>query len=334
MRAWFPNDRACLDYLDGLRWPHGFVCPHCGSVADWPMRDGRHRCSGCDRRVSVTAGTVFDKTRTPLTVWFEAAWLMMSSKAGLSALNLQRVTGIGSYQTAWAMLHRFRSVMVASRRDLLSGTVEVDETFVGGPRPGKTGRGALGKTLVAGAIEQSLSGRGFGRARLEVIADASAVSFAPFLSNTVAAGSTVITDAWPGYLPAVPDTDFAHHRLNVRRSGLQAHELLPGVHRLFSLLHRGMGGTHQGAIRPEHLQSYLDKFVFRFNRCRSRQRGMLFLRFLERCVDAAPVTYRCLVVNPTPKRVKPRPPGARGKPATLAPPPLDRPWRSIPDTEH
>src|SRR5712691_10070252 len=131
LRGWFPDDAACLDYLDWLRWPDGFVCPHCSSAVAWQLRDGRYSCGGCKRRVSVTAGTIFHGTRTPLTVWFEAAWLMMASKAGTSALNLQRVLGLGSYQTAWTMLHRYRDVMVVPGRDKLSGDIEVDETFIG-----------------------------------------------------------------------------------------------------------------------------------------------------------------------------------------------------------
>ena len=144
LRAWFPDDAACLDYLAWLRWPDGVRCPHCGGSAPWPLKDGRYSCAVCRRRVSATAGTIFAGTRTPLTVWFEAAWLMTTSKAGTSALNLQRVLGLGSYQTAWAMLHRYRDVMVVPARDKLCGDVEVDETFIGGPKPGKRGRGAAG----------------------------------------------------------------------------------------------------------------------------------------------------------------------------------------------
>src|SRR5680860_551682 len=137
LRTWFPDDAACLDYLDWLRWPDGFACPHCGSGVAWRLADGRYSCGGCKRRVSVTAGTIFHGTRTPLTVWFEAAWLMMTSKSGTSALNLHRVLGLGSYQTSWAMLHRYRDVMVVPARDKLSGAVEMDETFIGGVKPGK-----------------------------------------------------------------------------------------------------------------------------------------------------------------------------------------------------
>ncbi len=328
VRAWFPTDAACVDYLDWLRWPDGFYCPHCGAGKSWRLPDGRHRCAGCDRRVSVTSGTIFDKTRTPLTVWFEAAWLVTASKPGLAATTLARVTGMGSYQTAWAMLGRFRQVMVVPDREPLSGVVEVDETFVGGKnKPGKPGRGAAGKVLVAGAVERGRGGRGFGRARLAVIGNAKSPTLQAFLEANVAPGSTVVTDGLLSYTRAVPAAGMVHEPVNVRTSGLHAHELLPGVHRLFSLVKRWLAGTHQGAVDPTHLQEYLDEFVFRFNRRSARARGLLFLRLLERAVAADPVTYRDLVRIGAPKPVHPTPPATRGKPATLAPPPLTHPWR-------
>lgn len=191
-RAWFPTDEACLDYLDWLRWPDGFCCPGCGSRrASGGV--GRYRCTGCDRRVSVTAGTLLDKTRTPLTVWFEAVWLMVADKTGVSASHLYRVLPISSYQTAWAMLARLRTVMGSADSEPLTGRVEVDETFFGGPRPGKAGRGAAGKTLVAGGIE--ITAHGWGRVRLAVIEDASASSLQAFVKANIASGSTVVTDA-------------------------------------------------------------------------------------------------------------------------------------------
>jgi transposase-like protein len=143
LRAWVPGDEACLDWL---RWPLGFCCPHCGSDTAGCDGSGRYRCHGCWRRVSVTAGTIFDKTRTPLTLWFEAAWLATAGKGGISAAHLQRVLPISSYQTAWTMLAKLRQVMFTSESEPLNGRGEVDETFIGGPRPGKAGRGAAGKS--------------------------------------------------------------------------------------------------------------------------------------------------------------------------------------------
>lgn len=329
VRGWFPDDAACLDYLDWLRWRDGFVCPNCESVISWRLRDGRHACGDCKRRVSPTAGTIYHRTRTPLTVWFEAAWLMTTPKNGTSALNLKRVLGLGSYQTTWAMLHRYRDVMVVPARDKLSGEVEVDETFIGGKnKPGKRGRGAAGKVMVAGAIERAPAGRGFGRARLTVIPNAEAVTLRKFITDNIAPGSTVITDALSSYPAAMQTGEYEHNPINVKRSGLKAHELLPGVHRLFSLVKRWLEGTHQGAVDPDHLQSYLDEFIFRFNRRRAAERGLLFFRLLERTVEVGPITFRDLVAVPAPTGRKGTKPGVRHNPGTLAVPALDRPWRS------
>lgn len=198
LRAWFAADEDCLDYVDWLRWPQGFRCPHCGHGATGRDRAGRYRCGGCRRQVSVTAGTIFDKTRIPLTVWFEAIWLGTVSKSGVSAAHLHRVLPVSSYQSAWLMLAKIRQVMSSSTGEPLEGHVEVDETFLGGPRAGKTGRGTAGKTLVAGAIE--VFPDGWGRARLAVISDASATSLRGFVRDNVRAGSTVVTDHWVSYL--------------------------------------------------------------------------------------------------------------------------------------
>lgn len=227
LRAWFPDDAACLDYLGWLRWPDGFRCPHCRSMQGWPLADGRYSCGGCKRRVSVTAGTIFHGTRTPLSVWFEAAWLMMSPKSGASAVDIQRTLGLGSYQTGWAMLHRYRSVMVVPGREMLSGTVEMDETFIGGPKPGKRGRGAAGKILVLGAIERAENGNGFGRARLAVADNAKAASLRSFVTANITGGATVISDALASYPNAVTGSGHEHDPVNVKASGMKAHELLP-----------------------------------------------------------------------------------------------------------
>ena len=324
--AWFPDDEACRDYLDWLRWPNGFRCPLCGSATGWRLVDGRWSCRGCARRVSATAGTIFHRTRTPLTIWFAAAWSMTSDKQGVSALGLKRVLEIGSTQTAWAMLHRYRSAMVRPGRDRLTGTVEADETFLGGPEPGVPGRGALGKTLVEVAIEQR--GRGFGRCRMQVIGDASSSTLRAFLLAHVEPGSVVLTDGFSSY-PSACGEDYIHRATPISGSGKQAHELLPGVHRVAALAKRWLEATHQGAVKPALLQPYLDEFCFRFNRRHSRARGMLFYRLLEQAVQASPLTYRSLVAEPgSGRREMPMPPlGKRVHCESLAGPTLDRPWR-------
>ena len=291
MRAWFDEDWKCLDYLDWLRWPDGFVCPHCTSISGWRLADSRWKCGGCDRKVSVTAGTIFDKTRTPLTVWFAVAWRMVGDKIGISAIQVRREMELGSIQTAWMMLHRFRSVMVLSGRDRLRGEVEVDESILGGFEPGMRGRGSAKKLLLAAAVERS---RGhFGRARLSVIPDASKVSLAAFLEANVEPGSHVITDGWSAY-PAATRGRYEHTGIAVSASGQQAHEVLPGVHQVFSLVKRWLMGTTHGSVSDEHMQAYLDEWVSRFNRRKARSRGLLFHTLLQQAVQTEPVTYHSM----------------------------------------
>jgi transposase-like protein len=281
----------------------------------------------------VTAGTLFDRRRTPLTVWFLACWLFASQKDGVSALSLQRALEIGSYPTAWAMLHRLRAVLVRPGRDRLSGTVEVDETFIGGEEPGLRGGRASGvegkKSLVGVAVEVHRP-RGYGRVRMAILADASAASLHRFVTDNVEPGATVVTDAWQGYrgLEGLGYTHDRHSQRAARARGDDPGELLPGVHRVAALAKRWLLGTHQGSVEPAHLQSYLNEFTFRFNRRRSRSRGMVFYRVLELAVGHAPVRYRDLVVHPQPKAVRPVPPARGGHPPSLDRPRAARPWRA------
>jgi transposase-like protein len=278
--------------------------------------------------VSRTAGTIFQDTRTPLTVWFAAAWHLTTQKNGISALGLKRVLGLGSYQTAWAMLHRYRTAMVRPGRERLNGEVEVDESPFGGVKPGKRGRGAVGKALVAIAVEQR-SPKGYGRARMQIIPDATSTRLREFLSANVEPGAVVISDSLRSY-PAACGKDYRHKPFNVRASGLSAHVPLPGVHRVASLAKRWLLATHQGAVEVDHLQAYLNEFCFRFNRRQSRSRGLLFYRLMQLAVGAPPLTYRHLVVNPQPKLHRPiAPQGKRSQPVSLALPPAGRPWRQL-----
>src|SRR6266511_777411 len=197
--AWFRTDADCLDYLEWLRWPDGFVCPHCGRPGGWRLEDARIKCGGCGARTSVTAGTIFDRTRTPLTVWFMACWLFATQKDGLSAQSLQRTLEIGSYQTAWAMLHRVRSVLVRPGRERLAGMVEVDETYIGGEEPGLRGGRARGKKALVGVCVELREPKGYGRCRMAILPDASGPSLRAFLTDHVEPGAAVITDGWAGY---------------------------------------------------------------------------------------------------------------------------------------
>lgn len=335
-QSWFRSDEDCRDYLLWLRWPRGFHCPSCRGVRDvWPLSDGRFMCSGCGRRTSVTAGTIFHRTRTPLTVWFAAAWMFATNPAGVSALSVQRSLEIGSYQTAWSLLHRLRSVTVRPRRERLSGVVEVDETYVGGAaRDGTTGRGAGDKALVAIAVETG-SVEGIGRCRLATLTDASQASLGTFLNDYVQPGSVVRTDGWLGY-GQVRQLGYGHEVRNqqaARREGrADADSLLPAVHRVASLLKRWLLGTHQGSVKNEHLQAYLNEFAFRFNRRRAHHRGLLFYRLLEQAVRHEPLTHYDLVATPRPRSTTPKPPTARGHPPSLDRRAAHRPWRHDPTT--
>jgi transposase-like protein len=264
----------------------------------------------------VTTGTIFHSTRTPLTVWFAAAWYVTSAKNGVAAKTLHRLLGFGSYQTAWAMLHRFRAAMVRPDRDRLAGVVEVNEMFIGGLKPGKRGRGAAGKSLVAVAVELLIP-KGFGRCRLSIIPNTQAPTLRAFLLDCVKPGSVIVTDGLSSYPAAIEDT--YQHQPHVGVGADQpAHVSLPAVHRIASLVKRWLLGTHQGAVAADHLQAYLDEFVFRFNRRHSAFRGLLFRRLLEQAVHAAPVTYRSLVKIPLPKLTKPHAPSMhRTRPSTL-----------------
>jgi len=328
--AWFGTDADCLDYLEWLRWPAGFVCPHCGGRSWWRLGDGRFKCGECTRRTSVTAGTIFDRTRTPLTVWFMACWMFATQKDGISAQSLQRALAIGSYQTAWAMLHRLRSVLIRPGRERLSGIVEVDETFIGGEEPGLRGGRAKGKkSLVAVAVELS-EPKGYGRCRMTIVPDASAASLRAVIIEHVEPRSQVITDGWQGYR-GIDKLGYTHGRRSQRAArarGDDPAELLPGVHRIASLAKRWLLGTHQGSVDEAHLQSYLDEFVFRFNRRTSRSRGLVFYRVLELAVGHAPVRYRDLIISPTPAKSPPSTPGGVGHPTSLERSPATRPWRA------
>jgi transposase-like protein len=316
LRAWFATDDDCRDYLEWLRWPSGIPCQRCGTVGEGHrLADRTWWCSACRARTSVTAGTIFHRTRTPLTVWFAAAWHMTTAKNGVSAKTLHRLLGFGSYQTAWAMLHRYRRAMVRPGRDRLAGVVEVDETFIGGVKPGRPGRGAHGKVLVAIAVE-AIDPKGFGRARLSVIPNATTPTLSKFLRDHIEEGATVRTDGWAPYRKACGG-DYTHDPYNVSASPHQAHVVLPGVHRVASLVKRWLLGTHQGSVEGDHLQEYLDEWTFRFNRRHSTQRGLLFRRLLEQAVEAPPLTYAGDLV------AVPRPITAAQK-AALHPPPLDK----------
>jgi len=281
----FATEAACRQYLAEIRWPDGFRCPRCGHPEAWTTERGLWHCTACGVQTSVTAGTIFQDTRKPLRLWFRAMWYLVSQKQGVSALGLQRVLGLSRYETTWIWLHKLRTAMVRSGRDRLSGTVQVDETYIGGERPGKRGRGAAGKTLVVIAVEDK--GKHVGRIRLLRVPDASAASLSLAVQEMIEPGSIVNTDGWAGYA-TVGRKGYVHEE--IRPLTEVGDNLLPLAHRVASLLKRWLGGTHQGAVRPSHLDYYLDEFTFRFNRRTSRSRGKLFYRLMQQATQLDPVT--------------------------------------------
>ncbi len=284
----FPDNAACATYLIKLRWPNGYICPAC-EMTTTPKQGSRGRltCPLCRHRIYAQAGTIFDKTRTPLTTWFEAAWHICTAKNGMSATTLERTLGV-RYRVAWTMLQRFQVAMVDTSRKALSGNIEVDETLVGGVKKGgKRGRGTT-KSIVVIAIEV-LEPKGFGRIRMRHIPDASSASLLPFISAVAAPDSVIHTDGWSGY-NGLSEFKFTHEITVQSTSNDQAHVSMPGVHCIASLLKRWILGTLQGSIVPEHLQSYLEEFTFRFNRRTSKSRGLVFRRLLEHAVVTNPVT--------------------------------------------
>jgi len=283
--AMFATEESCMAFVGGLRWADGFVCQKCGNTTAWVLARCVWECTKCSTQRSPTEGTLLHRTRFPLKTWFDAAWHVCEQKNGMSALGLQRAMGFGSYHTAWEWLHRMRQAMVLSGRNKLTGEVEVDETFVGGVKTGKRGRGATGKTLVLIAAE--VRGSAIGRIRLQVIPDATADTLLDSVDSLVERGSNVVTDGLASYA-GLEQRGFDHtvsrHTPEVGRN------LLPKAHRVASLLKRWMLGTHQGAIGKKHLQVYLDEFVFRFNRRGSRSRGLLFYRLLQQAVAHPPIS--------------------------------------------
>jgi len=292
---WFHSEDACRDYLERLRWPSGWICPKCGSNQVNRSSRGRLVCCSCRYQATITAGTIFDKTRTELRVWFAAVWYITNQKQGVSALGLQRVLGLGSYETAWTMLHRLRRAMVRPDRDLLSGDVEVDETYIAitdrqAPLSPLGRKSNTTKILVAIAVEM-LQPKGFGRIRIRRIDKGDYEHLMPFMKESVSPGSIIHSDGSSAYTK-LDEAGYGHRRTVHLKSDIPAHESMPGVHRVAALLQRWILGTHHGAVQPKQLDYYLDEFVFRFNRRSSKSRGLLFYRLLQQAVVTRPVTYK------------------------------------------
>jgi hypothetical protein len=288
----FGTEEKCREYMFRQKWPEGFRCARCGGRRAWPLR---HRpiwvCSACEYHASLTVDTALNGTRKPLRMWFLAMYLVTTSKRGISAKELQRHLGC-SYQTAWAWLHKLRAAMVEEGRRPLAGTVEVDEGYLGGRRTGKRGRPGPEMSLLVCAAERV--GRGVGRIRLEVAADAGAAQLGAIVRRNVAVGERVVTDGWCGYRRLAQD-GYDTVATAIHGSGVEAHEVLPGVHRVFSLVKRWVLGTYQGSLSAKHLNSYLEEFTFRFNRRRAQCPTHIFHRLAASACGRRCPTYRQIV---------------------------------------
>ena len=288
----FPDVAACAAYLAEIRWPDGFACPGCGHRKGWRLetKAWTHECARCHRQTSVTAGTVMHGSKLPLTAWFWGAYLMATHSNGMSARQLWRQLGLGSYKSAWLMCAKLRRAMVDPDRQLLAGLIEVDESTIpcrrkDDPPAGGHGRSHQGKLLIAGAVE--LLDGGPGRIRLAAIADFSAPSLHGFLADSIAPGATARTDGWSGY----PGAQGVIHEPHVV-GPMAAHIVLPWVHRVFANLKTWALGVYHG-LRHHHLQAYLDEFVFRFNRRRTRHAA--FRTLLGIAMAIKPVIYTMLI---------------------------------------
>lgn len=301
MDDWFRTEVQCREYVRRLCWPNGFVCERCGVAGEpWVTARGVFRCKACDGSTSLTAGTVFQDTRKPLRTWFLAMWFITSQKNGMSALGLKRALGLGSYETAWTWLHKLRRAMVRPGRDRLSGEIEIDETYVGGPEEGMRGRVIEKKSIVVVAAEKNARAA-IGRIRLKRVRDVCAASLLNFIRESVEPGATIHTDGWKGYA-GLAATGYKHHITAISSGEEKAHEVMPRVHKVASLLKRWLLGTLQGGVQAQHLDYYLDEFTFRFNRRRSNTRGLLFYRLAQQAVATAPAPYSSMIHGKPPSR--------------------------------
>src|SRR3954453_14118773 len=290
----FPDEAACVGYLFAARWPEGFVCPACGADKAWPRQTKAWtwECARCGKQTSVTAGTIMHHSKLLQTRWFWAAYLMATHSNGISALQLQRQLGLGSYKSTWLLCAKLRRSMVVRDRSPLVGPVEVDETEIvcrskNDPLTGGRGRRHQGKILMVGAVEVEDGGAGPGRIRLQQVSDYSASSLHAFLKANLAPGAIAKTDGWSGNFGAPG----VKHDPPVMGS-IAAHIVLPWTPRVFANLKRWALCVYHG-LRRKHLQTYLDEFVFRFNRRRARHAA--FRSLLGIAAAHSPLSYKILI---------------------------------------
>lgn len=285
----FSDPEACYEYLFNQKWPSGFECTKCGHRHYWFSSRNLYICTKCEHQHSLTAGTIMENSKKPITYWFKAMWWFTTRKSGVNAVNLKELLGLGSYGTAWTWLQKLRRCTVCQNREKLSGRVEVDEFYVGGQRSGKRGRGATGKVIVAVAVERNDKIKHIGRIRLHVALDTSGYSLETFIINNIEAGSTVATDEWRGY--NILDKD-QYKRETTNQSKTKDYNKLYGAHLVTTLVRRLIRSTFQGRFDPQYLQNYLDEYVFRFNRRKFVNVGMKFMRIVQQAAKTAPIKWQ------------------------------------------
>jgi hypothetical protein len=292
--AMFATEESCMDYLGRLRWANGFECQVCRGTRGWALARRVWECAKCGAQRSPTEGTLLHRSRLSLRTWFDGVWHVCEQKNGMSALALQRALGLGSYHTAWEMLHRMRQAMAQRWQGRLSGEVEVDEAFIGGRTASeKAGVRVPSRALVFVAVE--INGSALGRARLQVINDTNTETLMGTAQQLIELGTTVVSDGLPIY------SDLSASHYNQASAGPLADTgkiLRPRAFKVMSLLRRWLLGTHQGAVSADRLQTYLDEFVFRFNCRTTNSRGLLFHQLLQQAVRQSPVPKAAIMGTP------------------------------------
>ena len=274
----FPTDDACLDWLFNNRWPDGTTCEKCQQVTPH-YRIAKRPCYSCDRcgnHVYPMAGTIFEGTRfCHLRLWFKAVAYMAVTRCGISSRQLSRDIGV-TVKTGWRMFHQIRQVL-GNSDEILHGEIEVDETYIGGKRPGKRGRGAEGKTIVMGMVERG------GKAKAKVVPDVKAKTLVPEIQSTVPVGSAILTDDLPSYR-RLSGLGYAHdvvpHSQGVYVLGKDIHT--NSVEGFWSQLKRSIDGTYHH-VTPQHLQKYVDEYSFRYSHRKDEQ--AMFTTMMERVIQ-------------------------------------------------
>jgi len=284
--ARFATEEDCRAYWIMARWGGKPACAKCESTHVWTIRQGTtFECAGCGHQTSLTSGTVLEKTRKPLKTWFRAIFEISTRRTGISAKDLQRIMGFGSYKTAWTWLHKLRAAMVRPQREALGPFVQMDEALVGG-------KGGPHKELVLVAAEAN------GRVRLAHADNNDEDTLKAFASGQVATDAQVVTDGHAGY----NETSLGErpHEPKVQtKAERRENDTLQSCHWTISLLKRWLLGTHAGAVKPKHLQAYLDEYVFRHNRRKTNGVGRVAARVIESLVIHKPLTMQTLIKQTT-----------------------------------